>query len=117
MNAPFFTLDGAGQFISTWGPRALVGGIAAYQILGYAYAWGWMAEIDKIAIKILLHTVGHAGLGAAMPVFQWYAAKGVQLAAGLTAILIYDQIEKVVSYTIKYFKSKLPEKTEEKTTT
>jgi len=65
-------------------------GLVGYAALGYAYELGLMAEIDKIAIPIIKSYVGYMGLGAAMPVFQWYAAWAVRISAALTAEALFE---------------------------
>lgn len=61
-----------------------------------AYELGIMAEIDKIAIRILRPSLGYMGIAAIMPTFQWYSAYGVRIAAGITATLLYSLVERIM---------------------
>src|SRR6202030_3659505 len=79
-------------FALKWTPRTIIAGFAGYYSLGVAYERGIMAAIDRIAIRILYHFVGYAGIGALMPTIQWYAAWGVRIAAAFTTTLLYDLI-------------------------
>ena len=88
----------AGRFLLTWTPRVLVAAFAGYYSLGVAYDMGIMASIDSIAIPILRDSVGYAGLGAAMPSFQWYSAWAVRTVAAAGAGLVYDLVERLVVY-------------------
>lgn len=81
--------NSAGMQILSWGGVTLVSLYVGYHVLGVAYAWGVMAAIDRIAIPILQHFFGYAGLGAVMPVFQYYAAWGVRVIAGALAGALY----------------------------
>lgn len=94
------TPESAKNFAVKWTPRLLVTAFVAYHILGVAYAVGLMAAIDRIAIPIIKAMVGYAGLGATMPVFQWYSALAVQVTGGVFAGIIYDQIEKVFRHCV-----------------
>lgn len=96
--ASFF--DWSKDILLTWTPRVIVAVIAGYYSLGIAYDTGLMAEIDKIAIQILKHWVGYAGIGALMPTFQWYSALAVRMVAATVAGLLYDLIERLVRYLI-----------------
>lgn len=82
------------QFVVKWGPRTIVAALAAYYALGFAYALGLMAAVDRIAIACLKRAVGYAGIGALMPTFQWYAAWCMRIAAAAIAGLLYDLAEK-----------------------
>jgi hypothetical protein len=97
--------DQAVQFLLTWTPRLLVVAFAGYYGLGFAYEMGIMAEIDKIAIPIIKSWVGYAGLGAAMPTFQWYSAWGVRMAIAACAGIVYDLSERITLFFINTFKS------------
>ena len=77
-------------------PRLIVLGFAGYYSLGVAYEKGIMAAIDRVAIRILRHYVGYAGLGAIMPTFQWYAAWSVRALAAIGAGILYDLIERII---------------------
>lgn len=81
-----------------WAPRAIVAGFVGYYSLGFAYERGVMAAIDRVAIPILLQTLGYAGIGAFMPTFQWYSALTVRLIAALAAGILYDLAERVVLF-------------------
>ena len=83
-------------------PRLVVAGLAGYYILGFAYAHGWMAAIDQLAMRILLdYGFGYLSIGALMPTIQWYAAWGVRVTAALVAGIAYDITERIVLYVIK----------------
>lgn len=101
--SPHSYLHHCSQFTIKWAPRVFVATLAGYYGLGIAYASGLMAEIDRIAIKILRHFYGYLGIGAVMPIFQWYAAWAMRISIGLVAGLAYDLIERVVRYTASYF--------------
>lgn len=103
-----FDIDSLKRSFFKWTPRALVAGIAGYYSLGYAYQYGIMAKIDRVAIPILIKSVGTMGLGAAMPRFQWYSAWGVRMASALGAGLIYDIFDRCISAVYKKFKPKPP---------
>ena len=81
-------------FLIKWTPRAAAALIGGYYGLGIAYDLGLMALIDKVAIQILKHWVGYAGVGALMPTVQWYSAWSVRIVLGVGAELIYDLFEK-----------------------
>lgn len=85
-------------------PRLLIAGVTAYYILGYAYTEGWMAAIDKIAMKIMQHyKMGYSAIGALMPTIQWYAAWGVRITAGALAGLAYDLMERIIICSVPFF--------------
>lgn len=86
------------RFLLKWTPRVLVAALAGYYCLGVAYSWGVMAAIDRVAISALRSTVGYAGVGAAMPTFQWYSAWGVRSVVALGAGVLYDLTERIVLY-------------------
>lgn len=87
-------------------PRIAVAGLAGFYILGYAYANGWMAAIDQLAMKVMRHyNMGYVAIGALMPTVQWYAAWGVRVSAALAAGLAYDLLERVVILAASYFTS------------
>lgn len=85
-----------------WTPRVIVYTAVGYYSLGYAYHYGIMAIIDKYAIKILVAHVGYIGLGATMPIVQWYAAWGVRFTASLIALKVYDYTERIVIYVYSF---------------
>jgi hypothetical protein len=90
-----------------WPPRMVVMGLAGFYSLGIAYESGWMASIDRIAIGILRPRVGYAGLGATMPLVQWYAAWTVRILATITAGTVFYLIEKIIGFFLSlYFSSK-----------
>lgn len=92
-------------FSLKWGPRVLIVGFAGYYSLGVAYHWGVMAAIDRIAMDILVHQVGYAGIGAIMPTFQWYAAWGVRITVGLAAGVVYDVFARVIYAVYEWIQS------------
>jgi hypothetical protein len=99
------------SFVLKWGPRTIVVCFVGYYSLGLAYYWGVMALIDKVAISLLLPSVGYAGLGAIMPIVQWYAAWGVRIIAGIGAGFIYEAIVIVLKRSfnfLHYYYSHLP---------
>jgi hypothetical protein len=83
-----------GNFLFTLTPRLIVAAIAGYYSLGVAYEMGMMASIDRVAIIVLKDLVGYAGIGAAMPTFQWYSAWAVRVVAAAGAGLLYDIFER-----------------------
>lgn len=88
---------GVVPFLVKWTPRAVAVAVGGYYGLGIiGYDLGLLAIIDKIAIQILKHLVGYAGVGAYMPTVQWYAAWGIRVTIGLGAGFIYDVCEKAV---------------------
>ena len=93
------------QLLWTWTPRILVAGVAGYYGLGVAYEVGIMAAIDRVAISILRDSVGYAGIGAAMPTFQWYSAWAVRSVAAAGAGLIYDLLERLTIFVFKQLQS------------
>lgn len=95
--------DIAFRAILKWTPRTIIGGFAGYYSLGMAYDYGIMSAIDRLAIRILRHSVGYAGIGALMPTIQWYAAWGVRMTAALVATIIYDLIERIIRYVFSAF--------------
>ncbi len=92
--------DRISHFALRWTPRLIVMGFVGYYSLGVAYEKGIMAAIDRVAIRILRHYVGYAGLGALMPTFQWYAAWSVRALAVIGAGLLYDLIERIILYIV-----------------
>ena len=86
------------SFLIKWTPRAIAVAIGGYYGLGIAYEWGLMALIDRVAILVIKHYFGYAGLGALMPTAQWYSAWAVRVVVGLTAGLLYDLIERCALY-------------------
>ena len=82
------------DFLIKWTPRAIAVFVGGYYGLGIAYEWGLMAKIDRIAIRIIKHFFGYAGIGALMPTAQWYCAWGVRIGIGLCTGIGYDLIEK-----------------------
>lgn len=94
--APSFSSNPFSYVILKWTPRFIVAGLSGFYSLGLAYDLGIMAAIDRIAIRVLRHYVGFTGLGAIMPIFQWYAAWGIRAIAAITATLFYDLIERIV---------------------
>jgi hypothetical protein len=87
-----------------WTPPLIVGGFAGYYSLGFAYEKGVMAEIDRIAIRILRHKVGYVGLGVVMPTFQWYTAWGVRVTAAAIAAGVCTGVIKIGSFVYKRVK-------------
>lgn len=96
----------ASQFLMKWTPRIIVAAFAGYYCLGFAYDWGIMAAIDRIAIDILKTSVGYAGLGAAMPTFQWYSAWAVRTIAAASAGLLYDLTERSILFVYHQFQDR-----------
>lgn len=93
------------EFMMKWTPRAIAVAIGGYYGLGIAYDYGLMAVIDKIAIDVIKHFAGYAGVGALMPTVQWHAAWVVRVIIGLSFGFIYDRIEVLVSTTSKFVQS------------
>lgn len=93
------------QFFLTWTPRIIVAGFAGYYSLGIAYDVGIMAAIDRLAISILRDSIGYAGIGAAMPTFQWYSAWAVRTVAAGGAGLIYDLLERLTVFVYSQLQS------------
>lgn len=91
----------AAHFALKWTPRIIFVGIGGYYSLGVAYQFGIMAAIDKVAIKVLKHWVGYAGIGAVMPTFQSRAAWVVRGVSAAGAGLIYDSTERIVKYGVR----------------
>lgn len=89
-------VGGLKPFLLKWTPRLCVVTLAGYYGLGVAYEIGLMALIDRVAIRILKHFLGYAGIGAFMPSVQWYGAWGARLTIALFAGLIYDFLERGV---------------------
>ncbi len=100
--------NGMKDFLVKWTPRLLVATLTGYYSLGIAYEYGIMASIDKVAIRVLKNWVGYAGLGAAMPTFQWYAAWAVRMSAAASAGIGYDLGEKFVRYFISKIRKPNP---------
>lgn len=75
-----------------WTPRVVVGVVGGYYGLGAAYAYGVMAAIDRIAIAILLPKVGWVGIGALMPLIQWYGAWGVRIGCVILSEVAYHVV-------------------------
>lgn len=96
-----FNLD----FLIKWTPRAIAVAIGGYYGLGVAYEWGIMAQVDQVAIKIIKHFAGYAGIGALMPTVQWYSAWGVRIVMGLSLGLLYDIAERNAKFCYQIFKS------------
>lgn len=91
---PFFIFDRAMTIAFRWTPRAIMAGLGGYYSLGIAYDYGLMASIDRVAIAVFRKTMGHVGMGAFMPTFQWYSAWAVRFSAAVTAGLLYDLAER-----------------------
>lgn len=83
------------DLITNYAPKATVVLVVGYYSLGIAYSIGLMAVIDKIAIGIILHYAGYAGVGKLMPSFQQYSSWGVRGAAMLAAGFVFDLAIKV----------------------
>ncbi len=81
-----------------WTPRLLVATFAGYYCLGMLYDYGVLAAIDKVAIVVVKHFVGYAGVGAAMPTIQWYCAWGARMAVAAAAGIGYDITERFALY-------------------
>jgi hypothetical protein len=84
------------QFALKWTPRTIVAGLAGYYCLGVAYEMGIMANIDRIAMRVLRPSMGYMGMAVFMPTFQWYSAWGVRITAALAAGLLYDLTERLL---------------------
>jgi|GEM_PF-6142905 len=91
-----------------WTLRGVFALIAAYYALGIAYSVGLMAYLDSLAISILPHYVGYAGMGAAMPWFQWYSAWAVRGLFAIGGALLYDCIAKFATITNNCVKKAAP---------
>lgn len=100
ISSHFFSIQDMGDFLLKWGPRTIVAGLAGYTSLGFAYDIGLMAAIDRVAIKVFKHFAGYTGIGAFMPVFQWYAAWTIRALSAIIAGVLYDLVEKVVKYVL-----------------
>jgi len=85
-------------FLIKWTPRAIAVTLGGYYGLGVAYEMGLMALIDQLAIPIIKHFLGYAGVGALMPTVQWYSAWGARIAIGIATGVLYDLLEKSVVY-------------------
>jgi hypothetical protein len=96
------------QFCITWTPRILVASFAGYYSLGIAYEAGIMRAIDKLAIAIMKNSMGYAGIGAAMPTFQWYSAWAVRTVSAAGAGLIYDLLERQTVSTYRRLRGSTP---------
>ena len=83
-------------FVVKWTPRAIAIAVGGYYGLGIAYEMGLMALIDQVAIRVIKHFVGYAGIGALMPTVQWYSAWAARIAIGLVTGLLYDLTERTV---------------------
>lgn len=100
----FLSFSNLGKWAVKIGPRVFVIGLVGYAALGYAYELGIMAEIDRIAIPIIKSQVGYMGLGAAMPVFQWYAAWAVRITAALSAEALFELALMVAKSVYNWFR-------------
>ncbi len=89
---------GTTAFLFKWTPRAIAVAIGGYYGLGIAYECGLMALIDQVAIQVIKHFAGYAGIGAFMPTVQWYAALGARITIGLCVGVIYDLVERSLFY-------------------
>jgi hypothetical protein len=83
-------------FVVKWAPRAIAVAIGGYYGLGIAYEMGLMALVDQVAIQVIKHFMGYAGIGALMPTVQWYSAWGARIVFGVVSGVLYDLIEKGV---------------------
>lgn len=92
------------SFLVKWTPRAAAVLIGSYYGLGIAYDLGLMALIDKVAIQILKHWVGYAGVGALMPTVQWYSALSVRIVLGVGAGFLYDLAAKTIAYSLSHIR-------------
>lgn len=95
----------AASFVIKWGPRAIAVAVGGYYGLGIAYELGLMALIDQVAIQIIKHFLGYAGIGALMPTVQWYGAWAVQIAIGLGTGLLYDLAERCAMHYLARFQT------------
>jgi len=93
---PHFMFDHAITLALRWTPRAIMAGLGGYYSLGIAYDHGVMAALDRVAIALFRRTMGHVGMGAFMPTFQWYSAWGVRFIAAIGAGILYDLAERTV---------------------
>lgn len=89
------------DFFVDWTPTAIAAFVGGYYGLGIAYEWGLMAEIDKIAIQIIKHFFGYAGIGALMPTVQWYCAWGVRIVIAIVVGLLYEVTERIAKFCYK----------------
>jgi len=90
------------NFAVKWTPRFLAIGVGGYYGLGLAYEFGLMAVIDRVAMVIIKSLAGTAGLGAFMPVFQWYSSIGVRVVAALSAGILYDLTERLFNKCLQF---------------
>lgn len=97
--------EGVKTFVIKWTPRVIAVAIGGYYGLGIAYELGLMALIDRVAIQIIKHFLGYAGVGALMPTVQWYAAWGTRITMGFAVGLIYDLVEKSARRALIYLRS------------
>ena len=81
-----------------WTPRCCVAYYTGLHGLGYAYKNGIMCRIQFKAIEILYPRIGYAGLGAAMPRIDWYAACAVQSLCFIIGGILYDIVERVILF-------------------
>ena len=95
------------QCIAKWTPRAIAVAVGGYYGLGIAYDWGLMALVDRVAIEVIKHFAGYAGIGAFMPTVQWHAAWVVRVFIGVSAGVIYDLIETCVKALMGIMKNHL----------
>ena len=84
------------QSLQKWAPRLIAATVFGYYGLGYAYEFGLMHRIDLIAMAVLKHFSGRAGMGTFMPIFQPYAAYGVRITSGFCGACMIDLFEKLV---------------------
>lgn len=98
------------NLVVTWVPRIGIAGYVGTYALGWAYVWGVMATIDRIAIATLMWLGGPVGgiglVGYYMPMFQPFAVwlvRGVFIAA---AEALYHLVEKVVIYVYNCVKER-----------
>lgn len=96
-NFSFPSLSTTTTFAFKLTPRLIVSTVAGYYCLGYAYEKGVMAQIDKIAMPIMISYLGRGGMAAFMPTFQKYSAWGVRIVSALAAALIYDLCERILT--------------------
>lgn len=88
------TTEKVTDFLTTWTPRAIAVVVGGYYGLGIAYELGLMTLIDQVAIQVIKHFFGYAGIGALMPTVQWYSAWAARIVIGLTTGLLYDLAER-----------------------
>jgi len=93
------------ESVAKWTPRVISVLIGGYYGLGIAYEVGLMALIDQVAIQVIKHFSGYAGLGALMPTVQWHAAWIVRGLFGVCAGVLYDTVEKGVKVWCRKFPS------------